>query len=239
MRATRSVVMAVCVAAFVMLVASGPGTRAGLWAWQTGLSLVKWAFWTGAVGSAGAIVLIVLMVVPRWRQRPWMPLVALCFGLVAVVPPVILLNQAKSAPPIHDITTDYFDPPAFKALMPIRQQAPNGAAYGGTEIAKQQQQAYPDIKPVIVKAPPPETVQKALDAARAMDWEIVSTDAAAGRIEATATTMWFGFKDDIVVRVLPSPDGGSRVDVRSVSRVGKGDVGANAARVRKFLAKLA
>jgi uncharacterized protein (DUF1499 family) len=239
MRATRSVVMAVCVAAFVMLVASGPGTRAGLWAWQTGLSLVKWAFWTGAVGSAGAIVLIVLMVVPRWRQRPWMPLVALCFGLVAVVPPVILLNQAKSAPPIHDITTDYFDPPAFKALMPIRRQAPNGAAYGGTEIAKQQQQAYPDIKPVIVKAPPPETVQKALDAARAMDWEIVSTEAAAGRIEATATTMWFGFKDDIVVRVLPSPDGGSRVDVRSVSRVGKGDIGANAARVRKFLAKLA
>jgi uncharacterized protein (DUF1499 family) len=187
----------------------------------------------------GASILIVLLAVPRWRQRPWLPLLALCFGLVAVVPPVILLNQAKSAPPIHDITTDYFDPPAFKALMPVRQQSPNGAAYGGTEIAKQQQQAYPDIKPVIVKAPPPEAVQKALDAARAMDWEIVATDAAAGRIEATATTLWFGFKDDIVIRVLPNPDGGSRIDVRSVSRVGGSDAGANAARVRKFLSRLA
>lgn len=239
MRAARSVVMAVCVAAFVMLIASGPGTRMGLWAWQTGFALVKWAFWTGAIGAVGAIILIVLLAVPRWRQRPWMPLLALCFGLVAAVPPVILLNRAESAPPIHDITTDYFDPPAFKALMPVRQQAPNGAAYGGTEIAKQQQQAYPDIRPVIVKAPPPEAVQKALDAARAMDWEIVSSDAAAGRIEATDTTMWFGFKDDIVIRVLPNPDGGSRIDVRSVSRVGGSDVGANAARVRKFLARLA
>src|SRR5690349_2010294 len=130
MRAARALVMAVCVAAFVMLIASGPGTRGGLFAWQTGLALVKWAFWTGAIGSIGAVVLIVLLAVPRWRVRPWVPIIALCFGLLAMVPPVILLNQAKSFPPIHDITTDYFDPPAFKTLMPVRQQAANGAAYG-------------------------------------------------------------------------------------------------------------
>jgi uncharacterized protein (DUF1499 family) len=239
MRAARIVVMVVCVAAFAMLVASGPGTRLGWWSWQTGLSLVKWAAYAGMCGAVAALLLLALMAVPKWRVRPWVPLTALALAVIAFVPPVLLLQKAKAVPPIHDITTDYFDPPAFKALMPVRQQAPNGAAYGGTEIAKQQQQAYPDIKPLIVKIPPAQAVQKALDAARACGWEIVSSDTPAGRIEATDTTLWFGFKDDIVIRVLPNPDGGSRVDVRSMSRVGGSDVGANAKRVREFLGRLA
>jgi uncharacterized protein (DUF1499 family) len=239
MRAARALVMAVCVAAFVMLIASGPGTRLGLWPWQTGFSLVKWAAYTGMAGAVGAVALTVLLVMPRWRVRPWVPLVALCFALAAFVPPVILLEQAKKAPDIHDITTDPFDPPVFSALMPIRKQSPNGADYGGPPVAKVQQQGYPDIKSLIVKTAPAETVQKALDAARSLGWEVVSSDAPTGRIEATDTTTWFGFKDDIVVRVRPEAAGGSRVDVRSVSRVGSSDVGANAKRVRSFLAKLA
>jgi uncharacterized protein (DUF1499 family) len=80
--------------------------------------------------------------------------------------------------------------------------------------------------------------RRAADAARAMGWEMVAADSAAGRVEATATTRWFGFKDDVVVRVRP--DGaGSRIDVRSVSRVGGSDVGANAARIRAYLARVA
>ena len=234
MVAARALVMAVCVAAFVMLIASGPGTRAGLFPWETGLALVKWAAYTGMAGAVGAVGLIVLLVMPRWRQRPWVPLVALCFALAAFVPPVILLEQAKAAPPIHDVTTDPFDPPVFNALLPIRKQSPNGADYGGIEVAKQQQRGYPDIKSLVVKTPPAETVQRALDAARKGGWEVVSIDAPSGRIEATDTTTWFGFKDDIVVRVRPDA-AGSRVDVRSVSRVGASDVGANAKRIRAFL----
>ena len=239
MGAARALVMAVCVAAFVMLIASGPGTRLGLWPWQTGIALVKWAAYTGIAGAVGAVILIVLLVVPRWRVRPWVPLVALCFALVSFVPPIILLNQAKSVPPIHDITTDSFDPPAFIALLPIRKQAPNGADYGGPDIARQQQQGYPDIKSLVLKTEATVTVQKAIDAARSLGWEIVATDAPGGRIEATDTTTWFGFKDDVVIRVRPEASGGSRVDVRSVSRVGTSDVGANAKRVRQFLSKLA
>jgi uncharacterized protein (DUF1499 family) len=239
MRAARALVMAVCVAAFVMLLASGPGTRLGLWPWQTGLALVKWAAYTGMAGAVGAVALIVLLVMPRWRVRPWVPLVALCFALAAFVPPVILLEQAKKVPNIHDITTDPYDPPVFSTLLPIRKQSPNGADYGGPEVAKKQQQGYPDIKSLIVKTAPAETVQKAIDAARSLGWEVAASDAAAGRIEATDTTTWFGFKDDIVVRVRPEASGGSRVDVRSVSRVGGSDIGANAKRVRSFLAKLA
>jgi uncharacterized protein (DUF1499 family) len=71
-----------------------------------------------------------------------------------------------------------------------------------------------------------------------MGWELVASDSAAGRIEATATTPWFGFKDDVVVRVRPDGSG-SRIDVRSVSRVGKSDVGANAKRIRTYLADIA
>jgi uncharacterized protein (DUF1499 family) len=230
--------MAVCVAAFVMLVASGPGTRLGLWPWQTGLALVKWAAYTGMAGAVGAATLILLLAVPRWRARAWVPIVALCYALAAFVPPVILLEQAKSVPPIHDITTDPFDPPAFNALLPVRKQSPNGAEYGGMEIAKQQQRAYPEIKTLVVKSAPADTVQKAIDAARSLGWEIVASDAPTGRIEATDTTLWFGFKDDVVVRVRPE-GAGSRVDVRSVSRVGQSDVGANAKRIRKFLDRLA
>jgi uncharacterized protein (DUF1499 family) len=237
MRAARALVMAVCVAAFVMLIASGPGTRMGLFPWETGFALVKWAAYTGMAGAVGAAVLVVLLVVPRWRVRPWVPLVALIFALVAFVPPILLLQQAKAAPPIHDITTDPFDPPQFNALLAIRRASPNGAEYGGMEVAKKQQQGYPDIKSLIVKTPPEETMQKAIDAARSRGWQIVATDTPTGRIEATDTTTWFGFKDDVVVRVRPDA-GGSRVDVRSVSRLGDSDVGANAKRVRAFLKEM-
>ncbi len=238
MRAARALVMAVCVAAFVMLIASGPGTRMGLWPWQTGLALVKWAAYTGMCGAVGAVALILALAVPRWRARPWVPLVALCFAVASFVPPVLLLEKAKALPNIHDITTDPFDPPAFNALLAIRKQSPNGADYGGVEVAKQQQRGYPDVKSLVVKSPPAETMQRAIDAARSGGWEIVSSDAPTGRVEATDTTLWFGFKDDIVVRIRPEPSGGSRVDVRSVSRVGGSDVGANAARVRKFLSRI-
>jgi uncharacterized protein (DUF1499 family) len=233
----RALVMAAAVAAFVMLVFAGPGTRMGLWPWQTGLALLTWAAYTGLAAGAGALVLIVLLALPRWRSRPWIPVAALVIAIVAVAPPMMLLRKAEGLPPIHDITTDPYDPPVFQALMPERLKAPNGAAYGGLEIAKQQQKGYPDIHTLILKAPPSETVQRAIDAARACGWEIVSSDAASGRIEATATSAWFGFKDDIVVRVRPEGSG-SRLDVRSVSRVGQSDLGANAARLREFLKRL-
>jgi uncharacterized protein (DUF1499 family) len=106
--------------------------------------------------------------------------------------------------------------------------------YGGEKIALQQRGAYPDLQPMILKVAPPEAFDRALAAVREMGWELVAADAAAGRIEATDTTFWFGFKDDVVIRVRPA-DGGSRVDVRSLSRVGGGDAGTNAKRIRAYL----
>lgn len=238
MGSARAITMALAVAAFAMLIASGPGTRFGLWPWMTGLTLLQWAAYTGIAAASLAAVLVLLLAVPRWRTRPWVPVLALCISLAAIAPPLIALSQAKRLPLIHDITTDYFDPPAFVALQAERNKAPNGSAYGGLEVAAAQQKAYPDIKSIVVKSSPADAIQRALDAARSMGWEVVSTDAPSGRIEATDTTAWFGFKDDIVVRVRPEGTG-SRIDVRSVSRVGDSDLGANAKRIRGFIAKLA
>jgi uncharacterized protein (DUF1499 family) len=237
MRNARILTVVLAFAALAMLLLSGPGTRAGWWDWRFGISLLRYAVYVGGAAALLSLVLVVLLAVPRWRVRPWLPVLALCIALVAVAPPLILLGRAKAVPPIHDITTDTSDPPAFVALLEVRNQSPNGAAYGGPAVAAQQQKAYADVKPLVIAAPPREAMQKALDAARAMGWEVRASDTASGRIEATATTTWFSFKDDVIVRIRPE-GAGSRVDVRSVSRVGASDVGANAKRIREFLSRL-
>jgi hypothetical protein len=142
-----------------------------------------------------------------------------------------------SVPYIHDITTDTENPPRFEAVLPLRAGAPNPAEYGGPELAKQQKQGYPDLMPGSLNTSPVEAFPRALQAARDMGWKIVASDPKSFRIEATDSTAWFGFKDDIVVR-LANSSSGSRIDVRSVSRVGKSDVGTNARRIRAYLARV-
>jgi uncharacterized protein (DUF1499 family) len=238
MSRVRTIALALALLALAMLLLSGPGTRQGWWDWRTGLTIYKWAAYVGMAAAALAAILVVLLTVPRWRAGPWLPVLALCVALAAVAPQLIFLSRAKSVPPIHDITTDLADPPAFVALAEVRAKSPNGVAYEGAKAAEGQRRAYADIQPKVVALPPREAVQRVIDAARALGWEVVASDAAAGRVEATDTTRWFGFKDDIVVRVR-AEGSGSRIDVRSASRVGVSDVGANAARVRELLARLA
>ncbi|HEX4330604.1 MAG TPA: DUF1499 domain-containing protein [Usitatibacter sp.] len=239
MRSFRIFALGLGILALVLLVASGPVTRANLWSWQYGLRAYSWAAYTGLAAAGLGLVLSLLAAVPRWRKGAWIPVIALCAGAAALTPPILLFEKAKSVPPIHDITTDPFNPPRFVSLLAARMASPNGAEYGGIAIAAQQQKGYPDIKPAIVKAAPAEAMQRAIDAARALGWQVAASDVATGRLEATDTTPWFGFKDDIVVRVRAEPSGGSRVDVRSASRVGRSDIGTNAGRVREFLSRLA
>ena len=147
-----------------------------------------------------------------------------------------LAPTAREAPPIHDITTDAEDPPQFKAILPLREKASNSSDYGGPEVARLQQAAYPDVKPLTLLTPPDQAIDRALAAACSLGWTIMQRDRQEGRIEAMDRTIWFGFTDDIVIRVRPENDG-SRVDIRSVSRVGAGDMGTNADRIRKFMKK--
>lgn len=161
--------------------------------------------------------------------------------IVALAYAGFLLSRPLSAgdiPAIHDITTDLVDPPAFKTL-PLR--ADNLAGVETLDNWKRiHAAAYGDIKSVTIAQPVPVVAERALKLAQEAGWEIASSDLAAGRIEATASVSYIRFNDDVVIRITPSADGtGSRVDMRSVSRVGISDFGVNARRIREFLAALA
>jgi uncharacterized protein (DUF1499 family) len=139
-------------------------------------------------------------------------------------------------PPIHDISTDTANPPQFVELVTVRAAAgaANPPEYSAQESAAKQAEAYPDIRSLVVQAPAAQVFEQAERAAKSMGWQIVAAVPAEGRLEATATTPWIGFKDDVVVRVTAAGDQ-TRVDVRSKSRVGRGDAGMNAKRIRDYL----
>jgi len=218
-----------------ILAASGPGVRLGLWPFPFGFQLMRWAVYCGLAAAAAALL---VLAVPTWRARGARGLLfSLVLGSGVAYLPWHMLQQAKALPPIHDISTDLPDPPAFVAILPLRANAANPAAYGGPEIAAAQRAAYPDIQPLLLAEPVAKAYARALAAAQHSGWQIVAAAQPSGRIEATATTLWFGFKDDVIIRIAPSA-GGSRIDVRSVSRVGKSDVGTNANRIRSYLAAL-
>jgi uncharacterized protein (DUF1499 family) len=216
---------------------AGFGSRMGWWHFRTGFQILTWAAY-GGLGSAFLGFVGCLAALWRGPRRMGLvALVALLLGLVVVGVPWQMKRTAQRVPPIHDITTDTDNPPRFADILPLRKYSPNSADYGGPDIAAQQRAAYPDIQPVIVRMPSQQAFTQAVKAAERMHWDIVAANPDEGRIEATDTTLWFGFKDDIVIRIQAQGDQ-SRVDIRSVSRVGKSDVGTNAQRIRAFLRKL-
>jgi uncharacterized protein (DUF1499 family) len=195
------------------------------------------------IALVAVVVSIAGIVAARRRQGPegiGRGIGALVIALAVLMFPVVLVVNARGTAPIHDVTTDTLDPPTFVAVLPIRAQtgALNPVEYGGPRVAALQQQSFPDLKPLRLDLPPQTAFDRALGEVLAMGWEVVASDSAAGRIEATDTTRLFGFKDDVVVRVRPDWSG-SRIDVRSLSRVGGGDLGTNAKRVRAYLRRLA
>ena len=143
--------------------------------------------------------------------------------------------RANAVPPIHDISTDSSDPPAFVAMVELRGPDANPLDYDAAALAGPTREAYPFVQPIRSGLPPSEAFLRAQRIAAELGWEEVAADPTAGHLEATATTRLYGFKDDVVVRIRP--DGaGSRIDLRSVSRVGQSDLGANAGRIGAFIA---
>jgi uncharacterized protein (DUF1499 family) len=167
-------------------------------------------------------------------------LFALVLGGAAWFLPWNWRRHAAHVPPIHDITTDFANPPQLTFSRAMRDTSGgklNAWQYEGDSIAKLQQKAYPDIRPLMLAMPPDQAYRAAARAAQEMGWAIEVNDPQGHTLEAVDETPWFGFKDDVAVRVTPA-SGISRVDVRSVSRVGRSDLGMNAARIRKYLARL-
>jgi uncharacterized protein (DUF1499 family) len=153
--------------------------------------------------------------------------------LIAFYIPYNQSQTVRSVPPIHDISTDLVDPPVFVAIAPLRAGAPNPAEYAGEETAAQQRAAYPDIQSMRFDTEAMTIFRAAERTVAKLGWDLVAADENEGRIEATATTRWFGFKDDVVIRIRSQGEG-TIVDIRSKSRLGRSDVGANTERIRRF-----
>jgi uncharacterized protein (DUF1499 family) len=224
------------VASALLLVAAPVGYRLGIIPLRVALlTLLRWGAYGGMAAAVVSLIgLASTLARPKHvRRGTALAAVSLFVGVALVgLPGRFRLGPPK--PPIHDISTDTVNPPEYVAVLPLRANAPNTTAYGGMKIASQQREAYPDLQPLLLTVEPPQAFERALAAVHEMGWDLVAADPAAGRIEATDTTFWFGFKDDVVIRVMRA-EGGSRVDVRSLSRVGGGDAGTNAKRIRAYL----
>ena len=219
----------------MMLALAGPAYRVGV-PLPAAFALLRWGAYAGLIAALVSALVLVYHAARKTRGPLFVAAVGLVIGLVAAIIPYRLQRQAQAVPPIHDISTDLENPPAFVAVVPLRAAAANNLDRP-TAVVEQQRKGYPDLAPLTLGIPTTAAFPRALTVARQMGWEIVVADEASGRIEATDTTRWFGFKDDVVVRVTPW-GAGSRVDVRSVSRVGRSDIGTNARRIRAFLAAL-
>lgn len=229
--------LALAVLSLMAVGISGLGYRLGVWSYKTGISIVKCAGYSSIV-----TVVVCLMGVVLWKMNVFAAgLTGALIGLIIGCGVLLLTLKWKlsldSLPYIHDITTDTENPPQFLAILPLRANAENSAEYGGPDIARQQLDAYPDVQPIVVTEPTHVAFTRALQAAQDMGWKIVDSSPQSMRIEATATTLWFGFHDDVVVRITPVPTG-SRIDARSVSRVGKSDLGTNARRIEAYLTRI-
>lgn len=233
-------------APFVFLCAA-VGSRLGLWSWQFGLSslslgvgvkLLMAALCLGVLSLAASIFI-------KPRKGWWIGVLAVLIGFAGLGKGASTQKTVQKLPFIHDITTDTQNPPVFSEVILAERAKVSGVnslAYAGKKdsrdnklVSALQSKAYPQVRSLVLEASPEATFGSALAAAKSMGWAIKAENVSGGTIEATDTTFWYGFQDDISIRIRPSEGGGSIVDMRSVSRVGASDIGANAKRIETFL----
>lgn len=217
--------------------AAGPVVRFGVFEPYVAIAIFRYGSYIAFASIALGLATIVPTRPGEKRRGFLSALLALAVGIGAAWMPVTFFLHATNLPPINDITTDTTNPPLLVVTLQLRRGATTPAAYGGVPVARQQHEGYPDIAPVLLPLPVDEAFRRVDRAAMAMGWDVVARAPQDGRLEAVDTSEWFGFRDDIVVRIRPE-GAGSRVDIRSKSRVGESDLGVNAKRIRAFLARL-
>lgn len=242
------IVFVLAIAAVLVFFGAAFGSGIGLWGWKAGLGVLPW---TGLVAVIALIIAIVGIIIDRRKGRKtrW-PMLGLgtliSLGFLGYMLNYVMIGA--SLPAIHDITTDLADPPQFAALTLRADNWDNIPGADESEMrgmnprqrwATLHQDAYPDIRSVRIDQPVAEVIEKAKRLTEDRGWKVVSVDPASGHLEATATISLFRFKDDVVIRARSAENGAaSIIDMRSVSRVGVHDLGANAKRVRQFLSDL-
>lgn len=228
--------------------AAGLGAKIGIWSWQFGLGTLTRNVGPKILMATGlfAVLSIILSLAIRPRKGFFVGAFALMVPLVGLGQLAGVQKKVSELPFIHDVTTDTQDVPVFTdAILSERAsvEGVNTVDYIGKTAGKDkvlvsvlQSQAYPDIRPLILADDSSVVFGEAKAAVKQLGWAIKSEDVNSGIIEATDTTFWYGFKDDVIIRIRAGEGGGSVVDVRSISRIGGSDIGANADRIRKFMA---
>jgi len=210
--------------------------RLQLWEMGTSFQIIKLTVFASAI-TLGVTVLLALFTLFK-KQRDVAKVFAVLSLLLAI--PVVSLamqaGKAKSLPFIHHVSTDTVNPPEFQAIIALRGDNSNPLAYDKEKLVPLQEAAYPMLKPIISELNTDKAFAKAVEVATSLGWDIVSKNAEQGIIEAVETTLLWGFKDDVVIRIQ-AIDVGSKVDLRSISRIGGSDLGANAARVERFISQ--
>jgi len=230
----KVLVSLVSLIAFLLVALPGPLYKYGIVDLGTAFTGFKFGVFAGI---AALILLVLQMIFKRKTVTLGSTVIALLLSAIAIAMPLSMMNKGKSVPPIHDISTDLINPPKFEAIAPLRADAPNPVEYAGAEAAKQQRDAYPDLQTLSYTQSQSELVKATEQAVNNLGWELVNGDVDKGIIEATDSTMWFGFKDDVVVRVTDN-DSERLLDIRSKSRVGGSDLGKNAERIHDFINEL-
>lgn len=233
----------------LIILAAPAGTWLGLWVFGTGfqilITLDPFTHWIAALCAVGLLAVAILAAKSKAQNTAKLCTFAAIGTLSAFlawyIPSTV---QARLAyPVIHDISTDVVNPPVYVTNAALRAEAVNPMEYGivegltPEEHVQQQREAFPDLVPQLLDASPQEVFDRALSALTTMGLEITAAVAEEGRIEAVASTFWFRFKDDVVIRIQAEGNQ-TRVDARSLSRVGRGDLGANGLRLQEFFSLL-
>lgn len=222
--------------AVIVFIASGYGYNWGIWSLGMAFTLLTYSAYATIGLAVIGLISIWFLRKSRTKRVVLAVLAVLLTGTVAVTA-LYWQQRAQSVPPIHDITTDLDNPPEFSAIVRLRADAPNPPEYAGPETAEAQREAYPEVQRIIL----PDNLQEVMDAAvnliNEREWELVAVNRKEGRIEAMEKLAWFGFKDDVVLRFKETMEG-TQVDMRSKSRIGRGDVGVNAQRIEEFFEDL-
>ena len=239
MKTSSKVVVIFMVCQLLILLGSPLGYRSGLFDVMTALGGFTMAFAGGLLTLVAVVGLALYGLLKRQSIDRGALLVAALMALVPVVFVLPQLQQAGEVPAIHDITTNPMDPPEFDEIKKRRVHAANDLVYAANnlsaeETGKLQDAAYPNLTTLLTSRTLTESVERTESVLRNMGLEIIQVNADAGLVEATATTYWFEFKDDVAVRIRSEGEQ-TLVDVRSVSRVGQSDLGVNAARIATFL----
>jgi len=225
------------VAAFLFLF-SGYGYQMEIWSLGTAFSVLR----NAAYSMVGLILLNLLAI---YLTRPGGGKKGMSFGITGLVLSLAVVatavywqSEAQKYPPIHDITTDIANPPEFDEIVPLRAEAPNPPEYVGGETTEMQREFYTELQTLELNESPQIVFEAAVSLIESRGWRLVSADRENLKIEATEKLSWFGFKDDVVIRLQTEDQNKTLVDMRSKSRIGRSDLGVNAYRIQQFFLDL-